>query len=43
MKAEEWQAMYQTMLDQKLISAPLDYNKLYTMEFLNNIYEGKSE
>jgi NitT/TauT family transport system substrate-binding protein len=43
MKAEEWQAMYQTMLDQKLISAPLDYNKLYTMEFLNKIYEGTSE
>ena len=43
MKGEEWQAMYETLLDQKSINAPMDYNKLYTMEFLNKIYEGKAE
>ena len=43
MKAEEWKAMYDTMLDQKLINAPMDYNKLYTMEFLSKIYEEKTE
>ena len=43
MKDEEWQAMYETLLGQKLINAPMDYNKLYTMEFLNKIYEGKAE
>ncbi len=43
MKAGEWKAMYETMLDQKLINAPMDYDKLYTMEFLSKIYEGKTE
>ncbi|MHB1442795.1 MAG: ABC transporter substrate-binding protein [Candidatus Humimicrobiaceae bacterium] len=43
MKGEDWQLMYQTLLDQKLINAPMDYSKLYTAEFLNKIYEGKAE
>jgi NitT/TauT family transport system substrate-binding protein len=43
MKAEDWQAMYETLLDQKLINTPMDYNKLYTMQFLDKIYKEAAE
>ena len=41
MKDEEWQMMYDILLEQKIIDTPLDYKELYTMEFLNIIYGGK--
>jgi NitT/TauT family transport system substrate-binding protein len=43
MKAEEWKSMYETLLDQKLIDTPMDYNKLYTTEFLDKIYKAAAE
>ena len=43
MKGEDWKLMYQTLLEQKIINMPMDYNKLFTMEFLNKIYKDKAE
>jgi len=43
MKDEEWQAMYKTLFEQKLIDTPIDYKKLYTVEFLNKVYKEKTE
>lgn len=41
MKDEEWQMMYEILLEQKIINAPIDYQDLYTMEFVNKIYGGE--
>jgi len=43
MKPEDWQAMYNLLLDYDLLTEPFDVNKAYTMQFLNGIYgsEGK--
>jgi NitT/TauT family transport system substrate-binding protein len=43
MKAEAWQGMHQIMLDQGLVPAPLDLNKVYTMQFLQDVYGGKAK
>jgi NitT/TauT family transport system substrate-binding protein len=43
MKAEAWQEMHQIMLDQGLVPAPLELNKVYTMQFLQEVYGGKAK
>jgi len=39
MKENDWKSMHELMSEQKLIDYHLDYNDIYTMEFLENIYE----
>jgi hypothetical protein len=38
MTAEAWQITYQILLDQKVLSEPLDVQSTYTLTFLNRIY-----
>ena len=39
MKAEIWQGMYDILLEWGLLTAEVDVNQVFTMEFLENIYE----
>lgn len=39
MKAKIWQEMYEILLEQGLLTSPLDVNLVFTMEFLESIYE----
>ncbi len=39
MKAENWSGMAQTLLEQEVLSAPLDVSQVYTMQFLEEIYK----
>jgi len=43
MKPDDWEAMYQILLDYDLLAKPFDVNLAYTMQFLYQIYgsEGK--
>ncbi len=41
MKREMWQGMYKTLLEQGLAPANLDWDKLYTLQFLEQIYWGE--
>jgi len=43
MKPEDWQAMYNILLDNGLLAEPFDVNLAYTMQFMQEIYgsEGK--
>ena len=43
MKPEDWQAMYNILQDNDLLTNPFDINQAYTMQFLKGIYgsEGK--
>jgi len=43
MKPEDWQAMYDILMDYDLLTEPFDVNLAYTMQFLQEIYgsEGK--
>ena len=38
MRAEVWQGMHDILLEQDLLTAPLDISQVYTMEFLENLY-----
>lgn len=38
MRAEVWEGMYQTLLDQGLLAQPLDVTTAYTTKFLTSIY-----
>ncbi len=38
MKDEEWQMMYEILLEQKIINTSIDWHDLYTMEFVNKTY-----
>jgi NitT/TauT family transport system substrate-binding protein len=40
MRAEIWQGMYEMLLEQGLLAGPVDMDKVYTMEFLHEIYGG---
>ena len=40
MEPEIWQGMYQVMMEQGLIAAPVDVQGAYSMAFLKSIYEG---
>jgi len=42
MKPEDWQAMYQALLDYGLLAKPFDVNQAYSMQFLNEIYGSKT-
>ncbi|MBN1691798.1 MAG: ABC transporter substrate-binding protein [Dehalococcoidia bacterium] len=42
MKPEDWQSMYQTLLDYNLLAKPFDVNQAYTMQFLYEIYGSES-
>ena len=39
MTPEIWQITNQMLVDQNMLSAPLDVNQAYTLDFLNKIYE----
>jgi len=39
MRAEIWAGMEQTMREQKVLTSPLDVKKVYTMQFLEEIYK----
>ena len=39
MTPEIWQITYQMLVDQNMLSAPLDVNQAYTLDFLNKIYQ----
>lgn len=38
MTAADWEAAHQILLDQGVLSEPLDVNTIYTLDFLNKIY-----
>lgn len=38
MRAEVWQGMHDILLEQGILDEPMDVEKVYTMEFLQNIY-----
>lgn len=42
MTAEVWQQMGQTLRDQGILTQPLDINEVYTLQFLQQIYQGTS-
>ena len=39
MRGEVWEEMYQLMFNHGILEAPLDPETVYTMEFLNKVYE----
>jgi NitT/TauT family transport system substrate-binding protein len=41
MRAEVWEGMYQILLEQGNLEGPIDITKVYTMQFLKEIYEQK--
>jgi len=41
MRAEVWQGMHDILLEQGILDEPLDMDKVYTMEFLHEIYGGE--
>ena len=41
MRAEVWQGMHDVLLEQGILDEPLDMDKVYTMEFLHEIYGGE--
>ena len=41
MRAEVLEGMHQMLLEQELLDEPVDLEKVYTMEFLQRIYEGE--
>jgi len=43
MRAEVWQGMHDMLLEQGLLDAPVDLDKVYTMEFLREIYGGEGK
>jgi ABC-type nitrate/sulfonate/bicarbonate transport system substrate-binding protein len=38
MTAADWEAAHQILLDQGVLAEPLDVNTVYTLDFLNKIY-----
>jgi NitT/TauT family transport system substrate-binding protein len=40
MKQEVWEGMAQTLRDQGILTTPLDVNDIYTLKFIQQIYEG---
>ena len=43
MRAEEWQGMYDVLLDQKILDVPFDVGHAYTMRFLEDVYGGRAK
>ena len=43
MKSEDWQYMYQTMVEQTIVEDTLNPEDLYTMQFLKTIYSQKTK
>jgi NitT/TauT family transport system substrate-binding protein len=41
MRAEVWQGMHEMLLEQGILDEPVDLDKVYTMEFLHEIYGGE--
>ena len=41
MRLEIWQAMYDILLEQGMLDKALNVDEVYTMKFLQQIYEGK--
>jgi NitT/TauT family transport system substrate-binding protein len=39
METDAWQRMQDILLDQRILDTPLDLNQLFTMEFLESVYE----
>lgn len=40
MRAEEWEGMYDILLEQNILKAPFEVNQAYTMRFLEEIHGG---
>jgi NitT/TauT family transport system substrate-binding protein len=40
MRADAWQGMYDIVYGQKILSAPLEVNRAYTIRFLEDVYGG---
>lgn len=40
MRDEVWQGMYDVLWDQKILDAPFEVNRAYTMRFLEEVYRG---
>lgn len=43
MRGEVWQGMYDVLWDQKMLDAPFEVNRAYTMRFLEEVYRGGTE
>ena len=43
MRDEVWQGMHQMLLEYESLDAPVDLDKVYTMEFLHAIYGGEEK
>jgi NitT/TauT family transport system substrate-binding protein len=43
MQAGVWQGMHQILLEQGILDAPIDLDKVYTMQFLETIYAGEQQ
>ena len=41
MRAEVWQGMQDTLLEQGLLDGPVDVEDVYTIEFLQKVYGGE--
>jgi NitT/TauT family transport system substrate-binding protein len=41
MRAEAWEEVHRMLLEQGILSQPVELNNVYTMEFLEKIYRGK--
>jgi NitT/TauT family transport system substrate-binding protein len=43
MRPEEWQGMYDVLLEEKILKAPFEVNQAYTLRFLEDIHGGETK